>query len=352
MKPSSPRMTSRRSFLSGMALSTGVAMAGANLPGSTRPIRLGFLGAAYSHFPGKYEVAIQSADFEVIGVCEENPDVRRRRSPSLRWKSFKDLSQECEALVIESEVRRHSSDALRALEAGKHVHIEKPPAPSMAAFEDILGLAAQNRRVIQVGYMWRYNPGLNALLEAARDGSLGEVFSVRATMNTLAEEEARRDWAEFRGGAMFEQGCHLIDAVVRLLGRPDRVTPFLQELGRPTDALADNTVAILEYPRCLAVISSAPRQPNANPHRFLEITGTRGTGRLQPIEPPHLTLETGPVGGKGDPTRIDPRFSDYHRYVDDFAAFAAAIRGERPLAVTPATERLVHETVLRACGME
>ncbi|MBL9176246.1 MAG: Gfo/Idh/MocA family oxidoreductase [Verrucomicrobiales bacterium] len=344
-------MTSRRSFLTGVAASTGAILTGAEPPAPVRRIRLGFLGAAYSHFQGKYDVALRSPDFEVIGVCEENPEVRQRRSPSLRWMSFPDLAPSCEALVIESEVRRHAPDALRALEAGKHVHIEKPPASSMAAFEDILNLAAQHRRVIQVGYMWRYNPGLNALLEAGRDGTFGEIFSVRATMNTLADAESRRDWAEFPGGAMFEQGCHLTDAVVRLLGRPDRVTPYLQELGRPADALADNTVAILEYPRCLAVISSAPRQPHANPHRFLEITGTRGTGRLQPVEPPRLVLETVPTGGNNEPVRSEPRFPEYRRYVDDFTAFAAAIRGERPLAVPPATERLVHETVLRACGM-
>ncbi|MFO1461487.1 MAG: Gfo/Idh/MocA family oxidoreductase [Verrucomicrobiota bacterium] len=345
-------MSSRRSFLAGIAASAGAVLTAAESAGPARKIRLGFLGAAYSHFAGKYEVALRSPDFEVIGVCEENPEFRNRKSATARWMSFTDLAMECEALVIESEVRRHAPDALRALEAGKHVHIEKPPAASLATFEEILNLAAQKRRVIQVGYMWRYNPGLNALLDAARNGSLGEIFSVRATMNTLADEEARRDWAEFRGGAMFEQGCHLVDAVVRMLGRPDRVTPYLQQLGRPVDSLADNTLAVLEYPRCLAVISSAPRQPHAGPHRFMEITGTQGIGRLHPIEPPHLTLETTSCGNKNEPVRTEPGFPEYRRYVDDFAAFAAAIRDERPLAVTPATERLVHETVLRACGME
>ena len=344
-------MLSRRSFLTGSALVAGDALFCAAAPEPVRRIPMAFLGAGYSHFAGKYPVAMESPEFEVIGVCEEDAAVRRTVTKPPRWISFEELVQRSEVVVVESEVRRHAADALRALEAGKHVHVEKPPADTMSGFDALLAAASRQKRLLQVGYMWRFNPGLVALLNAASAGAFGQIFMVRATMNTLAGPAERKLWADFSGGAMFEQGCHLVDAVVRLLGRPIRVKPFLQQLGRPDDDLADNTVAVLEFPSAMAVISSAPRQPAAVPHRFLEVTGTKGTGRLQPVEPPRLVMDLNEAGGGHPAGHHEIPLPGYRRYVDDFAALAAAVRGGTPLSVPPETERLVQETVLRACGM-
>jgi predicted dehydrogenase len=248
-------------------------------------------------------------------------------------------------------VADHARHARLALSAGCHVHLEKPPAVDLAEFTALQQLAASRGRLLQMGYMWRHNPGLEVALNTARQGWLGQVWMVRATMNTRVDAAERRLWARFPGGAMFEQGSHLIDAVVRLLGRPVKVTPFLRKDGGAGDGLADNTVAVLEFERAMAVIASAPLQPNAGPQRCFEICGTEGTARLQPIEPPALTIDLARPAGKFAAGRNDVTLAGYRRYVDDFKEIAHAIRVGRPLAVTPETDAWVHETVLRAAGM-
>jgi predicted dehydrogenase len=151
---------------------------------------------------------------------------------------------------------------------------------------------------------------------------------------------------------MFEQGSHLVDAVVRLLGKPAKVTPFLQTAAAaPGDTLADNCVAVLEWPRALGIVTSAPLQPNAGPQRFLEILGTQGTARVQPLEPPALVLDLARAAGPHPAGRSEAPLPAYARYVDEFRELAAAVRGGRPLAVTPETELAVHETLMAACGM-
>jgi len=55
----------------------------------------------------------------------------------------------------------------------------------------------------------------------------------------LVDPAERRRLAEFPGGMMFELGCHLIDLVVGVLGKPEAVTPFLQHAGAVADGLAD-----------------------------------------------------------------------------------------------------------------
>ncbi len=197
--------------------------------------------------------------------------------------------------------------------------------------------------------MWRYNPGINAAVEAAKFGWLGQIFLVRATMNTSIDAEQRREWAQFRGGAMFEQGCHLIDPLVRLLGKPLQVEPFLKRAG--DDELADNCVAVLEFARALGIISSAPLQPNSGRQRFFEVLGTNGSARVQPLEPPALSVDLGKAAGPYAAGRQEVKLPTYRRYVDEFAALARAIRTRQSLPFPPEQELTIQETLMRACQM-
>lgn len=338
----------RREFL---AATAGAAVAAAAPPPARIPI--GFLGAAHSHAIDKVKVVLESPDFEMVGACEESPAARAALEKlGVKLLDRGALLDRCRAVAVESAVRDHAAGGRLAVEAGKHVHLEKPPAATAREFRDIVAIARAKSLVLQMGYMWRHNPGFLALLEAARKGWLGDVFSIRASMNTLVPAERRPEWAEFRGGAMFEQGCHLIDAIVRLLGRPTAVTSFLKKHGAGADTLADNAVAVLEYPRALAVVFDSTLQPSAFPHRLFEVQGSAGTGILKPIEPPALLLDlAGPAGPYREGSQAVP-LPAYRRFVADFAELAAAVRGERPLATTFDEDLAVHETVIRAGAME
>ncbi len=58
-----------------------------------------------------------------------------------------------------------------------NVHLEKPPSMTLEEFQEIVAIAASKKRLVQMGYMWRHNPGLIAALEAAGKGWLGDVLS-------------------------------------------------------------------------------------------------------------------------------------------------------------------------------
>jgi predicted dehydrogenase len=218
-------------------------------------------------------------------------------------------------------------------------------------FKELVDLARANGRLLQLGYMWRFNSGLNAMIEAAKQGWLGKVFQVRASMNTLIDDEERAQWGEFRGGALFEQGSHLIDAVVRLLGAPTEIRTFLKTQRSNLDNLADNTLAVLEYPSALATVSNCALQPNAGPHRYFEVAGTNGSALLKPIEPPELELDLATSAGPYRAGRQTVKFPDFHRYEADFAELAEAIQNHRPLRVSLEQELEIHQTLMRACGM-
>ena len=152
------------------------------------------------------------------------------------------------------------------------------------------------------------------------------------------------------GGAGFI-GSHLVDAAVRLLGKPKAVRPFLRKHGRFDDSLKDNNVAVLEYDRATAVLINTALQAGATPQRCFEVLGTNGTAILQPIEPPTLTIDLAKPAGPYKKGVQNVPLPAYQRYEGDLAELAAAARGEGPLSVSLDDELLVAETVFRVSDM-
>ncbi|MFN7924413.1 MAG: Gfo/Idh/MocA family oxidoreductase [Bryobacteraceae bacterium] len=315
-------------------------------------IRIAFLGGTHSHAFAKASICKTSPDWDLAGVWEEDPQARKRYEqagiPLISQQQA--LDKTIRVVAVESEVRDHQSQAQMALEAGKHVHVEKPPAHTLDGMRTLVKLARAKNLLLQPGYMWRYHPAINTVLEAARKGWLGEVYMIRGQINTLISGDQRRELGRFKGGQMFELGPHLIDPIVRLLGRPQKVTPFLHRQGSIPDALNDNTVAVLEYPRAMAVIQSSTLQPGASGHRSFEVLGTNGTAMVRPIEPATLEIDLAKAAGPYKQGRQTIPLPPYKRYVDDLVELAAAVRGEKKLSVSLDEEMLVEEVVLAASG--
>jgi predicted dehydrogenase len=320
-------------------------------PSPRRRLRLGFLGVSHSHAAEKIEVVQTSTDWDLIGFCEENRELRAKYAQAgLVPLSAEELLRRSQVVAVESGVRDHACHAKAALSAGKHVHLEKPPAQTLDAFRDLVTLARQKNLLLQMGYMWRYHPGINAALEAARKGWLGEVYLVRGTINTQLSAERRLQWAPLPGGTLFELGSHLIDVLVRLMGRPARGTSLLRTDGHFSDKLADNTIAIFEFARAVGIVSSSALQPNAGPHRSLEIFGSNGSAVVNPIEPPVLAIDLEKSAGPYRAGVNNLPMPTYRRHVADFADLAARICEGRKLAVSPDEDLLIQETLIQACA--
>jgi predicted dehydrogenase len=197
--------------------------------------------------------------------------------------------------------------------------------------------------------MWRHNPAINAALEAVQAGWLGEIFFVRGSMNTSIDATSRKLYQRFKGGQMFDLAGHMIDPIVRLMGRPERVTPFLRRDGPANDGLQDNTMAVFEWRRAMGTFATASMHPRFMPYRTLEFVGTLGTAVVMPVEPPSLRIDLSADAG---PYKAGPQTLSYQytRYVDDLVELAAVVRGERKFPISREQDLLVQETLLRASG--
>jgi len=358
---------SRREFLR-FSNAAGLALAGGALPAGrcdadTSPapakIRIGQIGTAHAHAAGKMDTIRKSDDFELVGVAE--PDERRRAAVAgsrtyegVRWMTEGELlgTPGLRAVAVETEVRSLVPTASRCIAAGMHVHLDKPAGESLSAFRRLLDDASARKLTVQMGYMLRYNPAIQLARRLVREGALGEVFSIDAAMSKLLGDAERRALSAYRGGAMFELGCHVIDSVVAILGRPQKVTPFNRSSSPANDGFADNQLAVLEYPRASVVVRSALVEVDGGARRQFAVCGTKGTIDIRPIEPGEARLTLDAARGefkKGSQTLTFPKGRG--RYDGDFADLAKVIRGEKAFEFTPEHDLAVHETVLLASGM-
>ena len=348
----------RRHFLQNAAAFSLGTTAVAQDP-SGNPVKIGQIGTAHGHAAGKMGTLRKYPDqFDVVGIVE--PDDARWEAVRNR-KEYRDLKrlseeqlfndEEVRAVAVETAVRDLVPTALRCVEAGFHIHLDKPAGPSMSAFRRLHQIASRKKRVIQMGYMLRYNPGIQLCQKAVRDGWLGEVFELHAVMSKTSGNAARREMGEFHGGAMFELGCHLIDSAVYLLGKPDNVESHLRRT-RDGDSLADNTLAVLGYPKATATIRSALVEYDGFERRQFVICGPEGTVDIKPLEPPGVRL-----GLSKDHLPFYKGYRDIKvpkspgRYDAELLDLASMVRGEKEPDFSPAHDLAVHETVLRASGM-
>lgn len=358
--------SSRRSLLRSATLASIGAVIGPRreaaraAPGVVgRPrIKLGQIGTAHGH-ANKLAVFRRSADYDVVGVVEPDDGLWAAAKDEPAFRGLPRLTEGqllntpgLQAVMVESAVRHLVPTARRCVAAGLHVHLDKPAGPDLAAFKALLDLAESKRRVVQLGYMLRYSPATLLLKKLLAAGALGHVFELTGAISKAASPGERRQAAEFPGGMMFELGCHLIDVVVGLLGRPGQVVAFPLESGNAGDRLRDNCLAVFRYPRVTVTIRSTGLEVDGHARRHLVACGTGGTFRAEPLEPPtvRLTLANDAEGFKKGTQDVPlPR---YERYVADAADFAAVIRGEKASDYPPPHDLLVHECVLRASGME
>jgi predicted dehydrogenase len=336
---------------------------------TARPrIRVGQIGTAHAHAAGKMETLRKFADdWEVVGIVEPDEQRRGRLASDPVYRDLPVLSEErllntagLQAVAVETEIAELVPTAARCVAAGLHVHVDKPAGESLAAFHALWDAAERAGRTVQMGYMFRYNPAFQFCFRAVREGWLGEVFELHGVMSKKIADGDRARFAAYPGGAMFELGCHLLDAAVATLGPPQNVIGYARRTKPDYDDLADNQLAVLEYPQATATIRSAFVEPHGGERRQFTVCGTEGVIDIRPLEPPKLLLALeGPLEAHDDgQTRsFQAGYQEVElpppagRYDGDFLDLAAIVRGEKAADYGAAHDLAVHEAVLRASGL-
>ncbi len=154
---------------------------------------------------------------ELAWICDLNVDLLDRysaRYPDARTTArFDDLLEDTsvQAVVIATPVPTHADLAKRALGAGKHVFVEKPPALSGAEADELVGLAEERDLVLLPGHLLLYHPAVAKLQELIDSDELGEILYIYGNRQNLGQ--IRKD-----ENALWSLGVHDLSVILHLVG--------------------------------------------------------------------------------------------------------------------------------------
>jgi len=153
---------------------------------------------------------------DLTWLCDTSAELRAQfggRFPRVRMTDdFDDLlaDDELEAVVIATPVPTHYELARRALEAGKHVFVEKPPAMRRAEMVELLELARDRSLVLMPGHLLLYHPGVRRLKDLVDSGELGEVLCVYGNRQNLGVIRSHEN-------ALWSLGVHDLSVILWLI---------------------------------------------------------------------------------------------------------------------------------------
>jgi predicted dehydrogenase len=145
-----------------------------------------------------------------------------------------------DAVVVATPVPTHYALAKQALEAGKHVFVEKPPAMRAAEMDELVRTAAERDRVLMPGHLLLYHPGVQKLKELVDTGELGEVLCVYGNRQNLGIVRTNEN-------ALWSLGVHDLSVILYLLDE-DPETATAQGRDFLTPGVEDVVFCYLRFP--------------------------------------------------------------------------------------------------------
>lgn len=324
-------------------------------------IKIGQIGIGHNHGEAKMLAVRKFPElFEVVGYAEENQRwIEKRGNNSgyegLSYLSVEEVIEKSDAILIESDVWDLTKYAKMCVDAGKHIHMDKPASGTLEEYKYILDTAKEKNLVVQLGYMYRYNPAVLKCFEHIKNGDLGEIYSINAEMSTFHPIEYRKWLTNFGGGIMYILGSHLVDLIVYMLGEPKKVTSFLKRTGLDGVDFEDNNLAVLEYDKALARIFVSSVEVNGFGRRQLMVSGSKGTVNICPLERPiTMTYSDTSIADKTyEDRKITISFEDNTadgRYDDMMQDFYAYIKGTKQNPFTYKHDFLVQRVLDEIVG--
>ena len=130
-------------------------------------------------------------------------------------------SDSCDAVIISTPTQFHQSLAIKALENGKHVIVEKPMASTLDGAKAMQAAAAKYNKVLTLGFNHRYFQAIKDIHQAIQNGEIGELKYVKGFAGHTGLSEFKAKWMYDKdimgGGTLMDNGIHTLDLICYLM---------------------------------------------------------------------------------------------------------------------------------------
>jgi UDP-N-acetyl-2-amino-2-deoxyglucuronate dehydrogenase len=257
-------------------------------------------------------IAALAPDAVVVLAVDENADRARDLAAAhdaRATSSYADAlaDPDVEAVAICTPSGTHADLVVAALEAGKHVIVEKPLDVSMAAAARVVEAQAASDRTVAVVSQHRFDPASVAIAAAIADGRLGRITSAVASVAWWRTQEYydsapwRGTWALDGGGALMNQGVHTVDLLAWLLGRPVEIYAHTGRLAHEGIEVEDVAVATVQFESGALAVLHATTAAYPGLSVRLQVHGSAGSAVLHDDQLEYFHAAGSGTGATGGP---------------------------------------------------
>ncbi|MBO1435621.1 oxidoreductase [Meiothermus sp. CFH 77666] len=315
-----------------------------------RPIHVALIGYGFAGRVFHAPIIQNVPGLRLVTVASSKPEKVKSDWPDL-WvsESIEEVinHSELDLVVIATPNATHFDLARRALQAGKHVVVDKPFTILASEARALASLAAERGKVLSVYQNRRWDGDFLTLRKLVLQGVLGEVVYLESHFDRYRPEVQNR-WRDQAGpgsGLWYDLGPHLADQALELFGMPQAVYADIAQQRYQAQA-PDYFHVLLRYPRLRVVLHASALVPGGSP-RFV-VHGTEASFASRGLDGQEALLKQGlrpgqegwsPALSEGwlyrpdqaaEPVPMEP--GDYRRF---YEGVRDAIRQEGPNPVPP-----------------
>lgn len=264
-------------------------------------------------------------------------------------------SDAVDAVCICTPSGLHTPQAIQALQAGKHVIVEKPMSLTLEEADRLIAASEETDKKVCVISQFRFQPAIQEVKRALDEKAFGRVVSARLSMPYYRSDAYyksgswRGTWKMDGGGALMNQGIHGIDVFRYLMGPIRSVQGIARTLVHPIE-VEDTAVAMLEF--CNGALGILMGTTTCNPGypRTIEIYGTQGSVVLEEdsIKRWDLSIPCSlPIGNDAQSVASsDPKAISIEGHIRQIGDFVRAVLCGTPVLLDARAGRLPLEIIL------
>lgn len=290
----------------------------------------GFMGKTHTHALREMPLFYPGAPFapRLVSVCART---RAHVQDAMETAGFLSGTTDYREVLAREDVdvvsictpnRLHAEMAVAALEAGKHVYIDKPLCMNAGEARRVAAAVRASGRLLQVANNNRYLPAVMRAKQLVEEGRIGEILSFRFDyLHSGSIDPARpAGWKQTdEGGVLLDLGSHVLDLAVWLMGKPKRAfmksRVLYPERPAPGGGVVrnlgeDQAVMMLEMPNgALGTLEASKIATGTDDEIRFEIHGVKGAVRFALMQPNYIEFFDNekpemPLGGERGFTRI------------------------------------------------
>ncbi len=255
-------------------------------------VRIAMLSAAHVHFGGYADQVVREPDAEMVAIWDDMPERGKAAAEKYGVPYTDDLNvvlsrDDVDAVVVNAETSKHRQVMVPAAEAKKHIFTEKALSVTLEDSKAIAQAVKDAGIVFTISLPSRTSPHFLFMQEVVKKGWLGDISQVRMrnAHNAALDHWFQGGSAWFGdkelagGGSLFDLGCHQVDMMRKLMGKPKQVTALASNFSKAYD-IDDVCIALIEFESAAIGIVDVSwvQRSGPNTNEFYGTEGFLGTG--------------------------------------------------------------------------